>query len=66
MNVRRWLIPVSMLTLTACAAPIKVQDCALPPPLPASVIEQAERQQETFSSRGRSLLEFFETLIERR
>jgi len=67
MNAPRSLIVASMLTLTGCATPtIQVQDCGSPPQLPESVTEQANRPQQTFSERGKPLLQLFETLIERR
>jgi len=67
MNAQRWLTVVSIILLTGCATPMPaVLDCASPPQLPESVRMQANRPQQTFSERGKPLLQLFETLIERR
>lgn len=64
MSVRKWLMLASMLTLTGCATPMPpVLDCASPPQLPEAVRSQADQQRPSYSERGKSLLEFFETLI---
>jgi len=65
MNAQRWLTVVSIILLTGCAAPMPaVLNCASPPALPASVIEQASRQQQTYSDRVKPLLQSLEMQIE--
>ena len=61
----RWPILATALALSGCATPIPVvTECALPPPLPQIVLDQADRQQPSYSDRAKSLLELFETLIQ--
>ena len=65
MNVPRSLILVSMLLLTGCAKPTLVSgECALPPPLPASVQAQADRQGPSYSDMAKPLLDWFVKQIE--
>jgi hypothetical protein len=65
MNVPRSLILASMLVLTGCATPLTVsKECALPPPLPESVQQQADRQGPSYSEWAKPLLDWFVRQIE--